>query len=555
MSTAHSIRELKHRYQLNRALGGTLPTYDLAIPLPLSTGNPLFDAALVDKLTPTTTLNEAEHTARAWHLVQRASAAELQALAEHRDGLLNDYKLLLALRAWQDGDDALTRTFVNALPWGWRLGFPVAVIKPSAQVFTGWRKSLAFRFVTDPRFNALRAFFRELLARAPGTALMKYRSTVQASLALLHYKPDGAREIAIHDLCFNNGRGGQGTPDLEPIGAFLRARAALGRGGPNAMLSALEDSAQEIPITSYMGLLGNTSVRLSDAAGEPFRRYALRSATAVEALLRLKEWSPWLSQADADAIGEKVRTRVIDAGFDIPLFKIVKAFMNAPQPTQRMVIEPLLLPLLRHAGKQFAELIEAPRDLTFFMPGSVIHLTSFLLYAVLSSAMPASLRLVFNDGVEDFAPIPLEEVAQQLATPQAEFEAWLLTRFDGSAAQHSYTYNFDKIAAAIRKLDPAAPLMLDLPFTDDMALLAAILPFQRVFNLNNPYGAPGELSLTYSYYQQFGITTRGWNYALWTRQSDSAAQKFAELMDRLKHFRALAQAADALTAGQNGGAA
>jgi hypothetical protein len=549
MSTGHSIRDLKHRHQLNRALGSTLPTYDLAIPLPLSTGNPLFDAALVDRLVPTTTLNEAEHTARAWHLVQRASAPELEALAANRNGLLNDYKLLLALRAWQAGDDALTQTFIDALPWGWRLGFPIAVIKPSAQIFTGWRKSLSFRFVDDPRFDALRAFYRQLLRRAPGAALMKYRNTVHASLALLHYRPNDARERAIHDLCFNNGRDTAATDaDLEPIGAYLRARAALKSGGPRTMLGVLEDSPTEIPITSYMGLLGNSGIRLSDATGEPYRRYALRCATAVESLLRLTEWSPWLSQADANAIGDKVRARVIDAGFDIPLFKIIKAFISAPTSAKQLVIEPLLLPLLRHAGAQFAALIDEPRNMTFLMPGSIIHVTSFLLYAVLASAMPTSLRLVFKDSVDDVEPIPLEQIAANLATEAGQFEAFLLQHFGASATTFSYDYNFDKIAAQIKQLDPAAPLMLDLPSTNDMTLLAALLPFQRVFNLNQPYGAPGELSLSYAYYLQFGITTRGWSAHLWARQSDAAAQKFAELMDRLKHFRALAQAADTIAA-------
>lgn len=43
-----SIRELKRCYKINLALGRVLPTFDLATPLPLSTGNPLFDAALTD---------------------------------------------------------------------------------------------------------------------------------------------------------------------------------------------------------------------------------------------------------------------------------------------------------------------------------------------------------------------------------------------------------------------------------------------------------------------------------------------------------------------------
>lgn len=111
-----SIRELKRRYKLNLALGRVLPTFDLATPLPLSTGNPLFDAALTDKLVLTATLSEAEHLNRAWRLTCDASDADLATLARHSRGLLNDYKLLLALRAWQDGNVELTGAFVRSMP-------------------------------------------------------------------------------------------------------------------------------------------------------------------------------------------------------------------------------------------------------------------------------------------------------------------------------------------------------------------------------------------------------------------------------------------------------
>ena len=109
-------------------------------PLPLSTGNPLFDAALSNKLQVTATLNEAEHLNRAWQLVRTAAHADIATLAEHRHGLLNDFKMLLALRSWNDDDQATTRQFLDALPWHWRLAFPIAVLKPAAHFFTGWRK-------------------------------------------------------------------------------------------------------------------------------------------------------------------------------------------------------------------------------------------------------------------------------------------------------------------------------------------------------------------------------------------------------------------------------
>src|SRR5262245_42024298 len=99
-----SIRELKRRYKLNLALGRALPTFDLGIAMPISTGHPLFDAALTEKLTATATLTESEHLNRLWHLVRSARSEDLALLGEHATALLNDAKLLIALRAFADGD-------------------------------------------------------------------------------------------------------------------------------------------------------------------------------------------------------------------------------------------------------------------------------------------------------------------------------------------------------------------------------------------------------------------------------------------------------------------
>jgi hypothetical protein len=93
------------------------------------------------------------------------------------------------------------------------------------------------------------------------------------------------------------------------------------------------------------------------------------------------------------------------------------------------------------------------------------------------------------------------------------------------------------------ELDPTAPLLLDLPFTQNMDILNAMLPFEQVYNLNMPFGAPGEISLTYEYYSTFSLTTPRWHYGVWERYSDSAATKFAEFLDRLQAFQALAEVA------------
>lgn len=261
-----AIRELKRRYKMQLALGAVAPLYDRAISLPLSTGNPLYDAALTDKLAVTATLSEAEHLNRAWQLVNQATATEVATLARHAPLLLNDYKLLLALACWQQGDEAHTRTFLQALPWGWRLRFATAAIKPAAVIFTGWRRTLSFRLLDDPRFPALRTLFRELLAQAPGIVLLRYRQAIQEAAALLHFRFEGEREAAIHNLCFENGRALASDPPagLAPLGLYLQARRALQQQDVTTFLDLLAASPQVLPITTYMGLLGNAGLRLTN---------------------------------------------------------------------------------------------------------------------------------------------------------------------------------------------------------------------------------------------------------------------------------------------------
>jgi hypothetical protein len=540
-----SIRELKQRYKMGLALGQLLPTHDRAVSLPLSTGNALYDAALTDKLVPTTTMNEPEHLSRAFHLVRGSTPAQRALLAEHSRRILNDQKLLLALHSLSLGEDELVRRHLRTLPFRWRFAFPTAAIKPSATLFTGWRKSLSFRLVEDPPFDALRALFRDTLAKAPGVAILKYRRTIQESAALLKYRFEGERERAIHDLCFNNGRGMVDEESLEPIGTFLKARAALRSGGLGGFVASLDASRWEIPITSFMGLLGSDKTRLTDdtvTQKEALRAYAVRCATPVESLLRLAEWGPWMTEAHAAELAKTVREGVIDRGIDIPFFKVLKAFMNAPINVRKMVLEPLLVPLLRHHGERTAKLLPAPSPLTYMQPGNIIHIMSFLLHAVLGTAMKTKLLMLYSDGVEEVDTLSADAVIPHLADEPHELQRWLLGELGGLTTQYQYTYDFAAVGKAIQRLDPDAPLLLDLPLYQGMDVLEALMPMSRVFNLNNPYGAPGEISIAYEYYARFTMTTSRFSYGVWERTSDRAAGRFAELLAQLESFQLFAEA-------------
>jgi hypothetical protein len=532
------IKELKRRYRENLALGRALPTHDLGVPLPLSTGNPLFDAALTEKLATTTTLDAPEHVARAWHMVGRATAEERATLGENAGALLNDWKLLLALRAWQLDDGEAVRRLLRALPWGWRLAFPVAIIKPAEHVFTGWRRTLEFRLVDDPRWDALRALYRELLAQAPATALLKYRRVVQQAMALLHYRPDGDRERAIHDLAF--GRGDASADALPLVATYAKARDALRTGGIAKFLDALGDA--ELPLTSIMGLLGNAKIRLADDGPHAgaLRDRVVRAATSVESLLRLKEWDPWLTDAHVDALSARVRHAVIEQGFDIPFAKVVKAYLGAPQTTRERVLKPLFAPLLRHFGKRVASLLPPPGPTAFVMPINVVHLMSFLLYAVMAAAAPARLVLVRKKGIVEASDLGLEQVIPHLADDREKLERWLLSELGGATTIYDYTYDYKALAKTLDKIDPAVPTVLDLPFADSDDILGALLPRERVFNLNTAFGAPGEICVAYEYYLRSAVVDDGWAVREWSRMSDSAASRFAELLERLGQFEKLA---------------
>lgn len=534
-----SIRELKQRYKINLALGRVLPTHDLGIPLPFSTGNPLYDAALTDKLVMTSTMNEPAHLNRAWQLVRQSSPAERQTLAQHARGVINDYKLLLALRSWELGEDELVHRFLWALPWHWRLAFPAAVLKPAAHFFIGWRKDLTFRLVENPRYPELRQLFKELLAKAPPVALLKYRQTVKAAAALQRYRFEGEREVAIHDLCFYRGEKAL-LEELEPIPTYVRARDKAQEKDINAMMQVLENSAHEIPITSYMGLLGNAGFSLNLGLDD-VQNYAVRCATAVECLLRLQEWEGWLQPHHAQTIGRKVQEATANSNINLPLFKVIKGFINAPYRVRQLTLEPMLLPLLYQFGQQSAALLPTPGPLTYMQPGNVIHITSFLLYSVLSTAMPTRFFLLYKDGLEELPPLPLKDVAQHLASDGPQLEKWLLQEFGGLVTHHQYTYDFTAVGEALGQLDPEAPLLLDLPFTASMDVLHHLLPFERIFNLNTAYGAPGEVCLSYEYYSSFSLQIGRWYSGYWSRYSDQAAQKFSELLDRLHYFQLLAE--------------
>jgi len=262
--------------------------------------------------------------------------------------------------------------------------------------------------------------------------------------------------------------------------------------------------------------------------------------------LRLKEWSPWLAPAHVDLLAAKVTAGVIERGLNIPFHRTLTAYINTPQATRKLVLEPLLLPLLQHFGQQTQELLPtATAPLTYIQPCNVIHVMSFLLYSVVSSALPTRLLLLYDKTIAEVEPPPLLEIAAHLADEPRVLEQWLLTRFGGLATRYQYSYDYAGLTGYLHQLDAQTPLLLDLPFARHLPLLSALLPFESVFNLNTVMGAPGELCLNYTYYAQFAVATPLWSVGVWGRDSDEGAQRFSEALERLRAFQQLADAVDA----------
>jgi hypothetical protein len=97
------------------------------------------------------------------------------------------------------------------------------------------------------------------------------------------------------------------------------------------------------------------------------------------------------------------------------------------------------------------------------------------------------------------------------------------------------------VKKTLEAIDPAAPTVLDLPFADNMDILTALLPRERVFNLNSAYGAPGEICVSYDYYLKFALVDEAWSFRSWSRYSDGAASRFAELLEKLEQFERFAR--------------
>src|SRR5574341_1636606 len=150
------IGSFKDNYYTLLAKRKVLLYNDYSFKVPVSSGSPLLDSSIVEKIQTTSEFMDHEHLLRSWRLFKSMSVEEAHVLLNNLQDVLNDHKILLALRFWEKNDVDRTLYILHNLPWGWRLQFPILVIKPAYLFFTGWKKEIEFRLVKDIDFNKLR---------------------------------------------------------------------------------------------------------------------------------------------------------------------------------------------------------------------------------------------------------------------------------------------------------------------------------------------------------------------------------------------------------------
>ncbi len=541
-----SIQDLKRNYRLATARGQALAITDLGTAFPLSTGNELYDAALTGTLKATATMSSAEQLARAWQLCQKATDDELVILADESAVISNDFRMLGALQAWQRGHDQLTRRFLAALPWHWRLAFPTAVLSPARHFFSGWRRDLRFRLVDEPRHEALRTVFAELLADAPPVVIIKYRRTIKESAALQRYRFDGDRPTVIHQVCFGSLNDVDRTA-AERVGlATVGAVADLVNASDSVALADVLDGCPDpIPLTSIQGVLAARSWSLADdrlPAVDRIRRYVLLNATAVELIGHLKAWGPWLDDANCEILARRYGEQV-ERGLSIPFFRVLTAFQAADDKVRERLARPLLLPTMRAFGRDTAGLLDGGPT-TFVLTSPALGAGSLLLYACLAAVAPTRLVLAGAGPGQETSPPSIEAILDHIAKPRLQFEQWLLQAFGLGALARGLRYDMDQLCRFLATdFDTEAPLVVDFPFAHGAQLLDTLAPFRQVFNLSGEVGAPNEICVSARYQLAALFVTYGVRRSAWFRDSSQGAVAFAQFLQRLDGFKRLTAAA------------
>ncbi len=544
------ISQLKDNYYTHLAKGATLPFGEYSFRVPISTGSLLLDSCLVEKIRNSKGFRDHEHLLRSWRLFRKMRPEEEKILMDNLGDLLNDHKILLALILWLRKDDEACYHVLRRLPWGWRVQFPLVLIKPAYVFFQGWKKELPFRFVSEIDFPRLRELFTRILQDIGEPAILKYRRKLKASWALLKYRPDTGKEKALEDWCFHKGNN---AGEIKLLGIYTEARDILTQGKEAAFIQYLLEQDETIPLTSFMGLLGNRKIDLQRHMDDRFRDYALNSASFVETVLRLREWSSWpkkgraglarimnifkgpywLDREKAELISEKISKGVVT--INLPFEKVMNAYLQCDSRVKRLLTRPLFLPLLKSFGESAGKVL--PQSFNYVMPTNMIHLSDFLTYNVFNISSRGSMTLlgeedhVFSFSVEELAPI--------IHRPVPEVEEYLLKTFGQLTDRYRFDFKPQRIARSLDRLDRSALLILNIPFFQDLDIMNQITSFDYVLNMNSYYGAPNEISLNSSFVPKLRIQTQGASYEVFGGRQQHSAYGLVNYIRMVNIFKKL----------------
>ncbi len=533
-----TIRELKHRYKMLLAQGLALPIADQGAAIPVSTGSPFLDSMLNEKVATTPTINAEEHLMRSWLLASNASKGELDLAIANIDGCMNDHKLLLAVRLFASKDERYN-VVLSSLPMKWKLMFPIAMIKPASVFFESWKRDIRFRLVGDIDYPALKKHYHETLANARDDAVLKFREIIKEALALLHWKPEGNRENAIHEWCFGSGKRSDAMPLLS---LYLDMRDAFNKGNYNEFVSMQMKAERPIPLTSYMGLLSSRKFNLNLYEGERFRDGALRAASPIEFVLRLNEWGHWISTEQLTEMSKMVRSRVEKGLGDIPFYKITQAYLATNDRTRATTFDELYVPMMKGFSKQMGVLIPKGSEVIMVQPNNFVNLMSILFLATISYERGTRMKLVGEKigSVDSQSLLNFDELRSIVTAPIQDAQQFLLDKFGGHALARSFTFNENVLVSAFDDIKPEDIVIIDMPFVFSVKLLEKLLHIRKVLNMSSHFGSPSEISLHTQYEDIASFVTKRFALHLFTRYSDSAVKNLANYIERLVWFERMA---------------
>jgi hypothetical protein len=361
---------------------------------------------------------------------------------------------------------------------------------------------------------------------------LKFRDILKEGMALLHWKPDGEKEKAIHDWCFGAGRKSKEIPLLNN---YIRARDLAKNGDEAGFKKELADHDHKIPLTSLMGLLSNFGLHMALDSGKPYRDYAVAAASPIETVLRLREWGAWLDDGQIDIIAKKVTGA---KGLDIPFYKVVNAYLAVPKELKARIFDPIYVPLMKRFSNQMAQFIPKGTQVVLMQPNCFVNIMSLLFLATVSYERSTRVLLLGEkiDEHDDKTVLSYGKLKKVLLEDSSAIQNFFLKEFGAQALRNEWRFDANVAASAFDRFRTDDMLIIDMPFFFSTRILERMLPMNRVLNLGNNFGSPSEISLAVKYVPTFSVQTRRGGIWGYQRFSSTSVSSLAGFIERLEWF-------------------